>query len=57
MVYTTKIVKRPLPKDGETSATAGTYAKAVNDAIGAGTVVSITSAKQGSYIVTTIVLS
>ena len=57
MVFTTKIVKMRLPKDAETSATAGTYAKAVNDAIGAGTVQSITSCKAGSYIVTTIVLS
>jgi hypothetical protein len=57
MVFTTKIVKMRLPRDGETSGDAGTYAKAVNDAIGAGTVESISTIKIGRYIVATIILS
>jgi hypothetical protein len=56
MVFTTKVVKMKLPLNAETSGTASTYSKAVNDAIGAGTVDAITSCKQGRYIITTIVI-
>lgn len=53
---TVKIVKMKLPKDGETSGTAGTYAKAVSDAIGntAAALTHTESVKTGAYIVTTI---
>jgi len=57
MATTTKIVKMRLPRNGETSGTAGTFAKAVNDAIGAGTVESVSTVKTGSYIIATIIIS
>ena len=47
-----------LPKNGETSATAGTFAKAVNDVIGATAAANIfiTTCRAGRYIIATIVL-
>lgn len=53
---TVKIVKMRIPKNGETSAVNGSYAKAVSDAIG-NTTAALThteSVKTGAYIVTTI---
>jgi hypothetical protein len=56
MATTTTIVKMKLPKNGETSATAGTFAKAVNDVTtGAATVESVSTCKAGSYIIATII--
>jgi hypothetical protein len=57
LANTTKIVKMKLPKNGETSGTAGTFAKAVNDAIGADTIESVSTCKAGSYIIATIIVS
>ena len=45
------------PRNGETSAVTGSYAKAISDAVGAGTILSISTCKKGSTIVATIVLS
>jgi hypothetical protein len=56
MVFTTKVVKFKMPENGETSGTAGTYSKAVNDAIGAATVDAIASCPFGRYVITTIVI-
>jgi hypothetical protein len=55
---TVKIVKMRFPKNAETSGTAGTYAKAVSDAIGNTTaaLTRVDSVKSGSYIITTIYL-
>lgn len=55
---TVKIVKMRFPKNGEVSTTAGSYAKAVSDAIGntAAALTHTESVKSGSYIITTIYL-
>jgi len=55
MAVVTKIVKMRLPKNGETSASAGTFAKAITDAVGAGTVDAVSTCKAGSWIIATIV--
>ena len=54
----TTIVKMKLPQNGETSATAGTFAKAVNDIIGATAAANIfvSTTRAGRYIIATIVL-
>jgi hypothetical protein len=54
MASTTIIVKKRIPHNGETSALAGSYAKAVNDAVAGAATIDIASVKSGSYIITTI---
>jgi hypothetical protein len=55
---TVKVVKMRIPKNEEISTTAGTYAKAVSDAIGntAAALTKVDSVKSGSYLITTIYL-
>jgi hypothetical protein len=57
MAPTVKVVKARLPKNSETSATSGSYSKAVSDAVGAGTIIGFSTTKAGSYIIATIILS
>jgi len=56
MAVVTKIVKMRLPKNGEVSTDAGSYAKAVTDAVGASTLDAISTCKAGSWIIATIVM-
>lgn len=58
MAALTKIVKMRIPQNGETSATAGTFAKAVTDAIGATTAANtkVTVTRAGRYVIATIML-
>ena len=55
---TTTIVKMRLPKDGEVSTVAGSFAKAVNDVIGATAAANIfvSTTRAGRYLIATIVL-
>lgn len=55
---TVKIIKMRLPINGEVSTTAGSYAKAVSDAVGntAAALTQIDTVKAGSYIIATVTL-
>jgi hypothetical protein len=57
MATLTQTIRMKIPKNGETSAVSGSYAKAINDAITGATTVRLTTIRKGKYIVATIFTS